>query len=262
MSDYHTDQARDARAAQRRAGPQLYREDQLRIWYHVALLKGWETIVREQLAFFRHCGLGRQGGDPIHIGSVGPMRDLQRLLVIADEEGVNVRVEYYSTDVGEHEHPTVYRAWRMSRDHPGDAYMYVHTKGCSNTADTHKRHWRRVMQGYVIGHWRTCLMDLAIHDIACANWHSSGWAHAHGNFWMARGDWLFNLDNPINYRIEHQEIWIIGNPWDRIHCEMWLGSKPGWTVASPYRDVDWCYHGLYQFPYDTRGFNYASYDHP
>jgi hypothetical protein len=48
--------------------------------------------------------------------------------------------------------------------------------------------------------------------------------HFCGNFWMARCDWVASLTPPWVHR-NNGGPEIAGNPWVRMHAEMWLGHK-------------------------------------
>ena len=146
---------------------------------------------------------------------------------IAEQAGINLSVIYQSTNFREYEHPTLLAIWEHATQEQDSAILYLHTKGVSHPNDACKRQWRRVMQRYLIADWRQNHMALAEYDFVGANWQdSASFPHYQGNFWMARCDWIAHLQNPAIYRAQNRHIVFAGQAWDRMHAELWLGSRP------------------------------------
>jgi len=220
MYNYHTESAHDIRARDRQENAIV--PVPLHVYYHAAVGRPhWDRIVREQFRLAKFCEL-----PTMKVVVLGSPQDITLLSEIADRVGLAINIVYTSGNLHEYEHPTLQRLWEHALREPMAAYLYWHTKGASNPMDESKIGWRRVMQRHVIYPWRENHACLAVYDMVGANWQNSHLAHFHGNFWLARGDWLSNLQSPEKYRAGHQEIVIWDNPWDRMHCEFWLGSEP------------------------------------
>lgn len=223
MGTYHTREAFEARARERSERPRPITE--CAVFYHAALMPGWEPIVTEQMALFGHVGLREVRSVVLAEGA----RDRDRLLALAGHFGVRVEVVGEARDFGPCEGPTLATAHAWARQNTGAAVVYVHTKGASAPADPHKRRWRRVMARYVVGDWSANLKRLERADsVGCAWQHLSDYPHWCGNFWAARADWLAHLPTPDDYRHSRPDfLWSGTHSWrERIFAETWLGSEP------------------------------------
>ena len=58
MDEYHTRTAHDERLAKRFASQTV--PAPLHVYYHAALLAGWQTIVQEQMRLLAFCGLSER----------------------------------------------------------------------------------------------------------------------------------------------------------------------------------------------------------
>jgi hypothetical protein len=216
-STWESQEAFDARMAERRR--HFVAPTPLRVWYHVAAIGNYRDVVREHAAIFSAVGL-----DPT-------------ACVVGNRAGANhvrsiMPVVYHSESVQEYETATLQRLWQHCCKNPTGSVLYAHTKGVSAPNDPGKAAWRRLMDRHVIGNWRENLQKLALYDMVGVDWQDSE-THPHfsGNFWMARADWIARLDSPETHRAKGGPS-IVGQPWDRMHAEMWLGSRAYHHVES------------------------------
>jgi len=224
MSEYHTQTAFDARMDERKANPVA--PAPLRCWYHCCCIGTWRDVVREHAAIFSAldlhptaCVLGDQEAAD-YVATIWP-------------------VAYHGTDRLEYETPTLQRLWEDCRANPTGTVLYAHSKGVSQPTHVGKAAWRRLMDRHVIGDWRANMQRLAVADIVGVDWqHSKDYPHFAGNFWMARADWVAQLDSPSDYRSRGGPD-LAGNSWERMHAEMWLGSKP-WHHLVSLCVENWC----------------------
>ena len=227
----------------------------LEVWWHCCLLPGWQPIVAEQLALLKFMSL-----DEIRVCFLGANADIE---AVKASSPVTLHEVYRSDHYQDYETATLLRLWNASLADISTAYLYFHTKGASAPHDPVKRVWRRAMARYLIADWRQNLEILSRADIVGANWQASKqYPHFQGNFWMARGDWISHLDNPLQHRWNGRHIVFAGQSWDRMHAECWLGSKPwhemlslvcqGHDWWSRPAHVDWIIPGFDYGPFDSK----------
>lgn len=185
----------------------------LQAFWHVAVMGGWREIVAEQSALLRSVGLrpmiGVAGWPGIDLSAVG---DVVAHGAIHDFEFVTLRP-----------------LWLWCKDHPGDAVLYMHTKGASKPGAIRQR-WRRLMERWVVQRWRENLLALADFDAVGVNDRNAvNYAlvrYFEGNFWMATTDWVAGLDDPCEFRLS------VPAARNRNAAEWWLLGKPGCRVLS------------------------------
>lgn len=224
---YHSQEAFEARLADRRANPVLPLPH--RAYWHVALMPGWEPIVAEQLALLKHVGLS-----PLAFVLAQQKADYDRFRAAALTMSVNVEVVGFADDFLLGEGPTINALWESARAEPDGSTLYFHTKGMSNPSCPHKRHWRRAMMRHVVAEWEHNLGKLAVDDLVGCAWQTDpNYPHFCGNFWAARNDWLANLPHPDEYRYGRRDFQWAGthHSWQkRIYVETWVGSRPFHSV--------------------------------
>jgi hypothetical protein len=199
----------------------------VRLFYHVACLGHWRSVVSEQMASFSSAGLAPTIVALGSLEAIGDLRDLTRF-----------GVAWAGEDVTQWETPTIHAAWQWCCEHPTGACIYVHTKGVSQPRhETAETAWRRVMQHWVVDRWRTNLRHLSHAHAVGVGWLKNKRYFA-GNFWMARADWIASLPDPWEHRAGcfsfgygYKQSWQI-----RFHAERWLGYSPE-IRARPVGDV-------------------------
>ncbi len=85
----------------------------------------------------------------------------------------------------------------------------------------------------MIADWKTVFPRLAINDALGVDWMDDPhFPHFCGNFWMARADWLASLEDHSTYKRSRPGFHWAGHPWERMNCELWLGSQPWHQIES------------------------------
>lgn len=231
-----------------------------RVFYHIACLNHWREVVAEQLRLAGHVRLS-----VIFCTVLGSPADVAWCVHEAGSHSVALSVVHRSEALDEYETPTLVKLREWAVSNPSGAVLYWHTKGVSAVSEHDRKikaQWRRLMQRYLIGRWRKVLVELAVHDIAGVAWQSSpDFPHFAGNFWMARCDWLSNLDDPYHYRQyrTNAERVLGGHKWIRMHAEMWLGSRAWHHVKNLYNpggSVLWT-DAVFRHKVELPGFAYA-----
>lgn len=216
---YHSREAFDERMRNRRA-PEAAAPFPLKAFYHVACMGNWKEVVEEQCRDLASAGI-----DPtvFAIGSEEDMAWLRQL---------GLDLVGSSTNLRDYETPTLALLDQWCQDNPDGAVLYLHTKGVSRSNDKNKIAWRLLMMHYVVGNVRENLEKLRVADMVGVNWQNCA-RHPHfsGNFWMARADWINSLPSVEEYRAGGGPR-IAGHPWERMHAEMWLGSRPWHHIES------------------------------
>ena len=211
LVDYHSGYAQEERMRLRKANPTPPTE--LKVFYHVACMGNWRQVFADQMALFDECGL-----EP-RCYVLGSAEDYFDVLARCPD------AVHAGSDLRNYETPTLQALYGWASENPGAAVLYCHTKGVSNPGDTGKIAWRILMEETVIRPWRENLGKLAIHDMVGLGWiDNPSLPHFSGNFWMARCDWIASLTPPWIHR-NNGGPEIAGNPWIRMHAEMWLGHK-------------------------------------
>ncbi|MCK6685197.1 MAG: hypothetical protein L6R30_22560 [Thermoanaerobaculia bacterium] len=231
----------------------------LLVHYHAALMEGWEGIVAEQFDLLRFCGLST-----LNACCLGAERAVERFSSMAAGRGLQLTIDTVSSNLSEFEHPSLCQIWKRARENQDAAFLYFHTKGVSSPADAMKTKWRRAMQKFVLARWRENLELLGVYDAVGANWQElPRFSHFSGNFWMARAGWLALLENPETYRASGQQVQLVSRPWDQMHAETWIGSRPGGLVRSwAGINMGWWRTGadLARVNVEIEGFSYEPYD--
>jgi hypothetical protein len=258
VSEYHTEQAFHARIAARWANPVV--PAPLGVFYHIGCLNNWVEVVKEQLGLCKHVGI-----TDLHACVLGMPMEVRWLERYAAEVGMTVKVLFSSPNLSLFEGPTIHAAWEWACANQGGAVMYIHTKGNTQPTNKHKERWRRLMGKHVIADWHMNLRRLCVADMVGVSWQElRDFPHYCGNFWMARADWLANLQDPDTYRNRHPGLSWGGGQWGgpsgRFFAETWIGSAPWHHVESfcgkstnIYREDR---NDLYRHPVAIEGFTY------
>jgi hypothetical protein len=215
LTEYHTREACNERISQRKKNPVVL---PLFVYYHAALMHGWQAIVEEQFRLFSFVGLRT-----IYSGVIG---DAEALKDMAAAHGINLTVVENSRFLTDYEMPTIRALWQHACRESA-AFMYTHTKNVSHPDYAGGNAWRRLMSLYVIVDWQENLKLLSEFDVVGANWHDDiHFPHFHGNFWMARGDWLAHLPDPMTYRDKNLKSRMGGQNFHRMFAEAFIACCP------------------------------------
>jgi hypothetical protein len=213
VSDTHTGRAVDRRS--RFCGFTAFAA-----FYHIAAMGNWQEVVLEQKRITDAVGLRPQC---LLLGSDDDA-------AWARKQGLDVR--WVLSDLSQYETPTLERLHDWCFNNRDGAVLYFHTKGVSNPQHVGKRFWRWLMMEHVVARWEYNLKRLELVDLVGVCWQDSPWMpHFSGNFWMARADWVSVLRHPRAHRDTGGPS-VCGNPWERMHAELWIGSEPWHSVDS------------------------------
>jgi len=184
------------------------------VFFHIAAVGIWKKVVEEMMLSFAQAGVSPK------CCVLGSDDDLQWV----KSQGLDVI--YHSQNVREYEIPTLRKLWEWCHEHPRGAVLYCHTKGASMPLSDVHTAWRRLMTSMVIEPCKVLLPRLEIADLMGVSWEDNAqYPHFCGNFWMARADWINELDDPIHHRDAGGPTFF-SHPWERMSSEMWVGSKP------------------------------------
>jgi hypothetical protein len=189
-------------------------------FYAIAAMNNWKDVVTEQKEVCDSLGI-----NPI-CSLLGTVDDKKWV----EDQGLNIG--FWSENLHEYETPALELLYKWSCDNPLSAVLYFHTKGVSAPQDDIKKYWRWLMTDYLIVEYETNLKKLELCDMVGVSWMEEiNYPHFCGNFWMARCDWINTLINPREYRNNGgPNFWM--HPWDRMHAEMWIGSKGHHQIES------------------------------
>ena len=235
------------------------------MFYHVAAMNTWRSVVREQLRLLAHVGLTQ-----ITVGVLGDRADAAEVVATAAAHGVTATVGFQQPDLSLAELPTLslLHAWAGDQRHPRPV-LYLHTKGVSRPADRTRVAWRRAMHRYTVADWPAHVARLsdpaAPVDLVGFCWvESAHHPHFSGNVWLARSDHVAALDPPQVYRHSRPaDFHWGGEPWRaRMFCETWVGSRPTPRVLSLAcrNERLWVGDTAYRFDTAVPGFRYEDGD--
>jgi hypothetical protein len=186
-------------------------------FYHLACLPEWQPIFHEQLDGF--CAANLRPACFV-LGTDEDRQYVERHLPVIGHEN----------NFGWYETPTLDALWRWSRENPGGAALYCHSKGVSKPQDEGKACWRRLMARGIISPWQANLAKLERCDAAGVNFcRYLGHPYFEGNTWIARNDWIAHLPAPWEHRATARPGWM--RP-ERIHAEAWPLCRPYHVVES------------------------------
>lgn len=196
-------------------------------FYHVACMGNWWDVFIDQV------NLAKSAGVDLEAHVIGTRDDFLCVSQVLPE------AKHLGGSLTQYETPTLQALYEWARENPDGAALYLHTKGVSHPQDRGKQAWRILMESEVLLKWRENLDKLATLDMVGLNWQDNpDLPHYSGNFWMARCDWLSSLPAPKDHRAAGGP-WIAGNPWERMHAEMWLGCR-NWHVQESLRMRNEC----------------------
>lgn len=185
--------------------------------YHVAGMGDWKSVVPEQLALLRDCGLT----DDIRITYLGS--ELPHLEDLLRQYKINAKIARYSDNLHHCETFAMMEVDQLAKAEKVERpILYMHTKGVSAPGNTSKRDWRHLMEQWVVARWKVNVAYLETHDAVGVNWIEGGPQHFSGTFWIANPDWIKRLPDFEQYHISQG--------LHRYTCEMWIGAAQ-WCKA-------------------------------
>jgi hypothetical protein len=138
-------------------------------------------------------------------------------------------------DVKLMEYPTLDRLYDYCKANPSHLALYLHSKGVNNAPGTTRHRlaveWRRIMEHFLLAHWRQCTAALGRGYDACGvNYHLQPFPHFSGNFfWTTCAHVARRGAGPLGpasaFFSDNFPDWL---PPDRAYAEAWLLDKnPG-----------------------------------
>jgi hypothetical protein len=192
------------------------------VFYHIAAMGNWQTVVEEHFDILRAAEL-----QSVRVSYVGCPDGIDIVRQTAEEAGVQIAVMRNDPLLTAYETPAMrmIQDWAIGAPETG-SILYFHTKGVSAPNDQDKRKWRKLMNHEVLMNWQQLVPKLQSFDVIGVNWRNcQPVAHFSGNFWWARADWVRSLA-PFDAYYENP-LYPAG--WDsgrRLGCEFWISSAP------------------------------------
>jgi hypothetical protein len=175
------------------------------VFYHIAAIGDWKSIVKEQLQLIKKTKLYDKCTN-IYIGFLGNKKEI---LPFLDNK---IKLIYHSVNVKEYEKPTINKLLEFSKNHNLHYVLYIHNKGSTNKLCNNingQYYWRQLMNYWNIEKHTDNIYYLnkgyLTSGINIRNDHYSG------NFWWANSNYIKKL----NYI----------NSDDRLAAEFWLLNK-------------------------------------
>ena len=163
----------------------------IHIFYHIATLNGYESIVNEQLNSIKNSGILKHS--TLSIGVVGNHKIQTNLTSDI----------YYFGGIEKYEYPTLHLMWDWCKKNEDSYVLYIHTKGVSSPKNEYLKHlWRYEMMGNV-RNWKKCIEQLKYGYSMVAS--GTKWATNLGgeSFWAgtifwANSNFISQLNDPAN----------------------------------------------------------------
>lgn len=192
----------------------------LKSFYHIACMNNWKDVVIEQKEVCDSVGI---------VPVCGVLGSLDDVVWIKD---LGLDIAYHSSNILEYETPTLKMLYDWSKSNKDGAILYFHTKGVSVPTDVVKKYWRWLMMDNLVLKWKTNIIDLISYDaIGVSFLKRAKRPHFPGNFWIASVSYINTLIDPIKHKLDGGPA-ILGNPWNRMHAECWIGTKPNANMKS------------------------------
>jgi len=194
-----------------------HKNERVYVWIHIALLRRWEEILKEELDLLKSSGLAKHA-KIFYCVVGGPKEKVEPLMNGLDHECV----EDYE-DVRLHECPTLHHLHNFAKENPNKKVLYIHTKGTSRPKDSNSDEWRRYMLYFLVGHYKECLHFLDSYSTVGV--HLIGENHYSGNFWWAQTNHLSTLDH-LGENACWSEKPMTAPNHPRMKAEYWCLSRP------------------------------------
>lgn len=183
------------------------------IFYHVLQTGDWKNILEEQVVKMQQSGL-YDAADYIHIGLNGH----------EDIPWAMPRVNRIKRNPNVHlEADTMVDMWNFCKANPDYKVMYIHAKGVTHVDNPFVMAWRRYLEHFVIGKWKSCVSKLSNYDCVGTEWEYDAHIgdtklvspHYAGNFWWATAEYISKLDTSFLFQ---------DTGWIRWQAEFWIGT--------------------------------------
>ena len=203
----------------------------VKIYYHVAQVGGWESILNEQINLIHSTGLYNLCED-INVGFLGDLSCIEPYitgkikLAVHDSNlkrfeaiTINMMLEHASNNVNQYD------------------VLYIHTKGAGGVIRNDingQYYWRQMMNYWMIEQHLTCIDYLRLDYATCGinSIPKRNPTHYSGNFWWSSSDYIRNL-SPLNGTEGRgkSESWLLDNSEAKKYKHIslygpYISSKP------------------------------------
>jgi hypothetical protein len=221
---------------------------QLKIFYQVTNLPGWEVIVAERFDKLKSSGLLDNAELYVYLHYD---RDCYTDL-INSQTHKNIHWLYCDSSKEESEHPTAILMQKFAVENQEPFYaLYLHQKGitATGTDKQHKMsHWRWLMDYWCIENWQECVkqLDTGYNIVGCNLLHNPV-THFSGNQYWAKSNFIaswpkLQLPSAVKF---HPQI-ISPMNFYRYDIEFWYGRQSNLNPYSLFNsNVD---HYQQEFP--------------
>jgi UDP-galactopyranose mutase len=143
------------------------RKENIRLFYHVAMMGSWKQVLAEQLETLNNSGILDvcKSVTAVCVGAEKDLPDMPYPIKVV-----------YGGELNKYEFPTLEKMHESAKRNPNDYYCYIHSKGVSKPQARSwlDSGWRQYMMWGVIEQWRECIDSLnAGHDIAGVEWYNN-----------------------------------------------------------------------------------------
>lgn len=211
----------------------------IRIFYHIACINNWKSLVRDQFIKFIFSGLYDKV-TAIHCFMViPPYESAEAYKAFVQRFGRKIKIEATTSTAipeGQDEWFTLGQVKRFIQD--TDRVLYLHSKGVTryNSPDMFPNieDWRDVMDYHLIYRHEHCLEKLETVDVVGINYMGGDPPHYSGNYWWCTGKHFLSL--PETKHIENY-----------VMCTVTSGTVSNASVfQTPYAGGG-SYHNPYPF---------------
>lgn len=204
----------------------------LKLYYHLCKLgHNPDAIFGEQLNYLIDSGLLEKLSEIHFVFISNPIANNHDAMAVKTDIGkfiakrtkVQPLIFLHVVKVPEkREQITLELLYQDAKKHPGDYYLYIHSKGLSYPIGSHVRNcvdnWRRLMCEHLILNYENALSALEGCDAVGINLTTTETdgrgnvpRHFSGNYWWAKGSYVQTLSNPSEFPhldIREPEFWI------------------------------------------------------
>jgi hypothetical protein len=189
----------------------------IHVYWHIAQLNNWRTVVEQQLDRLNKSGLGAAAASIT-------------VVMLGEEQydfPPNMKVLQWP-ELGLFEFMTLQKVWEDSKHKHAsdDVVFYFHTKGVSRDGKGHVDDWRLYMERCLIDDWGKCAIKLKDFDTCGVEFRSGPKPHYSGNFWWATCEHIKRLPLPVVVPDRlFAEMWVLGSvqPLANLSCVGCLG---------------------------------------
>lgn len=199
------------------------------IFIHIALLDGWDEIIKRYILLIDNSGLLLRI-EKIYICFVG---DYTKVHLDFDKNIFQkIIIIYVDSNLESFEVPTQKVLYDFACNNKDSNILYIHTKGVGKVKNVCVEDWVHYMLYFLIENHEKTLEKLEYSDTVGVDLREWPTLHYSGNFWWAKSSYILTLPdpilfknlskypNPLNSERHNQEFWICYDK-NKIHCALW-----------------------------------------